>query len=281
MNAYYMLRDIRDNVVENVAKHWGDNDILRKMNMSHRTRNMELHEATGDWLLKSATLTPSSSEITLPSDCSKPVYMEHATGLWEIPMDQTVRERGLTRIYGSQLSDNYVTAYPIKDKLVINQESFTDNVVLWYLQRIPNLICGTADTGSTGTSLVIAQTDEPSLVDDYYNDLNIEINLQSGGSSTRTTVSDYVASTRTISVTAGTITTSTIYGTVTDLPDEAIDVIILEATIKCLAKPGARLDAKYFEFYQTLYKEAKKAWLNWCSTRRAGAGRIRITEGDG
>jgi len=282
MNAYYMLTDVRDNVVESTAKHWGDNDILRKLNLSHRARVMEIHSATGDWLLKSATLTPSSSEITLPSDCSKPVYLEHATGLWEIPMDQTVRERGLTRVYGNQFSDNYVTAYPIKDKLVINQDSFTDNVKLWYLERIANLICGTADTGSTGTSLVVPLAMEPSLQDDYYNDQTIEINLDGGTAPSRTTVTDYVAATRAITVTAGALTASTsTFGTVSDLPEEAIDLVLLEATIKCLAKPGSRLDSKYFEFYRQLYTDAKRAWTNWVSTRRAGAGRIRISEGDG
>lgn len=279
MNAYYMLRDVRDNIVESTAKHWGDNDILRKINLSHRSRNMELQEATGDWLLKSATITPSSNVVTLPADCAKPVYMEDATDGWEIPISANVRERNITKAIGTSLYNNYISAYPQKDGLYINADSYTANVTLWYLRRIPDLITGTADTGSTGTSLIIAVADEPSLVDDYYNDQTIEINLQSGP--TRTSVSDYVAYTRAITVAAGTITASTTtYGTVSDLPREAIDVILLETTIKCLAKPGSRLDPKYFEFYMMLYKEAKKLWLQWIETRSPGSDHIRITEVD-
>lgn len=278
MNAYYMLIDIRDNIVESSAKHWGDNDILRKINLSHRTRVMETHEATGDWLVNSATLTPSNSEITLPHDCAKPIYMEHATGKWKIPFDQTVRERAYTRIGNFDLSDNYVTAYPVKNKIVINQDSFTDQVKLWYLQRIPNLICGTADTGSTGTSLVLPLSMEPSLVDDYYNDQVIEINLDGAAAPTQTIVSDYVGATRTVTVAAGALTADiSTFGTVSDLPQEAVDLVLLEATIKCLSKPGSRLDAKYFGFYHQLYMDARRSWTNWIATRRAGAGRIRVT----
>lgn len=281
MNAWYMLTDIRDNIAESTAKHWGENDILRKLNMSHRTRTMELHQATGDWLLKNTTLTPSNNVITLPNDCAKPVYLEHAAGEWEIPLDGTVRERGLTRIYGNQLSDNFVTAYPQKGELYINMDSFADDVKLWYLQRIADLICGTGDTGSAAQSLVIAEAMEPSLLDDYYNDQVIEVNLQSGGSMSRTTVSNYVASTRVITVAAGTMSTSTVYGTVSDLPQEAIDFIVVDATMKLLAKPGSRLDARYWEFYQEVRREARRAWMNWISSRRPGNSRIRIAEGDG
>lgn len=280
MNAYYMLTDVRDNLVESTAKHWGDNDVLRKLNMSHRARVMELHQATGDWLLKNATITPSSSEVTLPTDCAKPVYMEHASGEWEIPFDQTVRERAMSKIYGTQLSDNYITAYMSKGKIIINADSYTDNVKLWYLERIPDLICGTADTGSTGTSLIVPLAMEPSFVDDYYNNQNIEINLDGATATSRTTVSDYVASTRAITVAAGALTASTsTFGTVSDLPSEAIDLIILEATLKCLSKPGSRLSAQYFEFFRELHKDARKAWDSWISTRVSGTERIRISEG--
>jgi hypothetical protein len=279
MNAYYMLTDIRDNLVESSAKHWGDNDILRKINMSHRARSMELQQAGGDWLIKNATITPSSNVVALPSDCSKPVYMEHADQGWEIPLRQTVRERNITKGIGGGISQAYITGYLQKDGIYVNADSFSDNVKLWYIQRVPKLIAGTADTGSTETSLVLAVADEPVLVDDYYNSQTIEINLQ--GTPTRTTVSDYVASTRTITVAAGTITASTTtYGTVSDLPEEAIDLIILEATIKCLAKPGSRLDTKYLEFFTDLHKKAYKNWMNWIESRLPGSEGIRITEVD-
>jgi len=276
MNCYNIFSDVRSNLSESTAKHWADVDILRKINAEQRKWATIIASHPGDWLVTSSDITPSASLITLPSDCAKPVYMEEKSSGIPIPITTNVRDRRYTRGIGSTLFDGYTEAYPIKDYLEVNKESYTSEVTLWYQKRIMDLICGTGDTGSGAAAIIIPIAMEPSMVDDYYNNAVIEC---TGGTNagTRDTVTDYTASTRSLTVT-GTYGTDSTFGTVSELPKECHDVIPLGATLTLLAKPSSAVDPKYFQYFNSEYRRSRKDLIEWLSTRISGSNRTRLTE---
>ena len=275
-----MLRDLRDNVSEASAKHWGDDDLLRKMNFSHRMRGMELMGEMGDWLVVSEDITPVSSVITLPSNCAKPVYLEHKGDEYEIPIVSSVRERRLRRT-ATGVSGFFgaadLNAYLEKGTIVVNESGFGDQVTLWYQKRVPDLHAGTA-ANCAASALGFALANEPQYIADYYKGSYVEVIDSTGGTIDIRSEITAFAVVNAIATITGTPTDGDFYGTVSELPEEGMALVVLDATLLALAKPGASLDTKYFEYFSMLRKGALKSWNAWISSRLAGSNRIRITE---
>lgn len=276
MNAYLMVKEIRDNIGEDSASHWGEDDILRKLNMSHRARANELLSVPGDWLLKSSDLTPSSSVITLPADCVKPVYMEETSTGYVIPIKGTVRTRRVTRLAGTSFYSGSNEAYLHGNTLVVNADNYSTGVTLWYQRRVPDLHMGTESSVAAST-LGFDLSNHPKYIADYYNGEYVEtMDATSLAIEIHSEISDYTAAG--VATITGTPTDTDYYGTISSLPEEAIPYIIIDTTLRCMAKPSAALDPKYFEYFYTLYKEAKREWNSFISTRLSGANRTTRTE---
>jgi len=276
MNAYNIFQDVRSNLAEAEAKHWSDADVLRKINSEQRKWATIIASQPGDWLVKSSDITPVASQVALPADCAKPVYMEETSSGRQVPINANLRDRRLTRLPGTTLYSGYVEAYPIKDYLEVNTSGYTTQVTLWYQQRIPDLICGLGSNGTGAAAIVIPLEMEPSMVDDYYNDLTIECTAGTLGG-TRDTITDYVASTRVLTVT-GTYDLTSAFGTVSELPKECHDIIPLGATLTLLAKPSSAIDPKYFQFFSAEYKRSRKDLIEWLASRTSGSNRTRVVE---
>ena len=264
MNAYYMMLDTRDNIGEDVASHWGNNDVLRKLNAAQRKVGSLFMLTPGDWLIKSTTLTPVASVITLPSDCAKPVYMEETTSGYPITLKGNIRDRALTRIAGAVVYEGSVEAYMLKDTIVVNQDGYTTGVTLWYQQRIPDLHSGKAAAGSAST-LQFELANEPKRVDDYYNNVTLEV-VDGTGTGIISTISDYTGSTYTATIT-GTPAAADNYGTVSELPEESHDLIVLEASLMLLAKPSSSLEPVIFKYMLERVTKARTDLEEWISTR--------------
>ncbi len=284
MNTYDMLKDLRANCGEKTASHWTDKELLAKLNRGQNKINMEVSMSPSDWLVTSASVTPSSSVITLPADCAKPVYLEETTSGKAISFNSTVRERRVTRASGTSLELGALEAYTLMSTIEVNQSSYGTACTLWYQIRVPDLHTGTASAGSA-QSITLDTTDgidETGLgaraVDDYYNNMEIEI-VTGTGSPSIVTISDYTGSTR-VATTNGTDTydSTSVYGLVSRLPVQTHQLIVLEATTLALAKPSSSLDPKYYEYF----KEEKKAeWMvvnRWLTSRVAGSNSVRQTE---
>lgn len=275
MNAYYIVKDVRDNLGEDTAAHWGDDDILRKVNAAHRMRANELLSVPGDWLLTSSDLTPVASVITLPTDCVKPVYMEETSSGYEVPLTGDIRVRRSTRATGVTIYSGLTEAYLNGNTLVVNQDSYTTQVTLWYQKRIPDLHMGTESSVAANT-LGFDFSNQPRFVADYYKNEYVEVmDATTKAIEIRSLISGYTAAG--VATITGTPTDTDVYGTVSSLPEEAMPLIILDATLRCMAKPGAAIDPKYFEYFQALYKDAKRDWNDFISTRVSGANKTRRT----
>jgi hypothetical protein len=278
MNAYNIFTDVRSNLAEAEAKHWTDADVLRKINSEQRKWATIIASQPGDWLVESADVTPIASQVALPPDCAKPVYMEEKSSGMNIPINANLRDRRVTRQPSMTLYSGFIEAYPIKDYIEVNVSGYTTEVTLWYQKRIMDLICGQGANGTGAAAIVIPLEMEPSMVDDYYNDAVIEcvVGTLAG---TRDIVTDYVATTRTLTV-AGTYDLTSDFGTVSELPQECHDIIPLGATLTLLAKPSSAVDPKYFQYFLSEYVRSRKDLIEWLASRTSGSNRTRIVEYD-
>ena len=277
MNAYFMLSDLRDNVGESAGAHWDDAELLRKLNQANLEVGFLVSENPGDWLLKSTTLTPVASVITLPSDCAKPVYLEETTPGREIPFWNTVRERRVTRSSPSGLYSGSLNAYMVGNTIEVNKDSYTEGVTLWYERKLIDLSAGTIGTGAA-SSLQFAVANEPSGVDDYYNGVTVEcMDATTKVVEIVSTISDYAGSTYTATIT-GTPTTADLYGTIPQIPREGHALIVLKATLMCIAKPSSSLDPEVFDNFEKIVRRAERRFEEWISTRIKNSQGVRITE---
>jgi hypothetical protein len=271
-----MMLDVRDNIGEDVASHWGDNDILRKLNAAQRKVANLFILTTGDWLIKSTNLTPVDSVITLPDDCAKPVYMEETSSGYAVTLHGNVRDRGLTRLVGAVAYDGVVEAYMQKDAIVVNQDDYTTQVTLWYQQRVPDLHAGTAGASGVTTKLEFDLTNEPKRSDDYYNNVSIEV-VDGTGAGIIEDISDYDGSGYYATIT-GPVASGDHYGTVSELPEESHDLIILEASLMLLVKPSSALEPSVFKYMQERTRQAREDLEEWISTRVASNPSIRSND---
>jgi hypothetical protein len=275
LNAAQIAADIRSSLNEATASHWTDLEILRKMNKAQAKLSMVLSMTIGDWLMTKATITPSSSLIALPSDCSKPIYLEDTDGN-ELPFSGTVRERLSSRWNGATLDQVSPDVYMYGNYIEINQDSYSRNVVLFYEKRIIDLHFGIATAGSGSNTIVMQTTNLPVPRNDYYNGAYISV-TGGTGIGTRAAISDYVGSSGTVTV-VGTFSTDSVYGTETDLPEEAIPALTQIATVELLTKPSSAIDPKYFEYARAELKDTVQLFQDWASTRVKNSQRIRSQE---
>ena len=193
MNAYEILELVRDFVAEASEEHWEDKFLMRRINMAHREAAILFGAQGGGWLLSSANVTPSSSVITLPSDCAKPVYLEDSSGN-PIEWLESVRGRRLSRTVGASLEKGSNEAYPLLGSIEINSPDYSSECTLWYQIRVPDLVAGVAASGSGSNALVLEENGLAAKTDDYYNDSMVEVlDSTSKTLKVRSSVSDYVA----------------------------------------------------------------------------------------
>jgi len=278
-NAFQMLLDLRDNVGERFPQeeHWTDRRLLSHLNAAQDDTRLMYAKAPGDYLVTSVSVTPSSSKITLPSDCARPVYLEQTANGYPIPFGYTVRERRVSRPIGSSIT-NYVAEGYFEDLYItINQDSFSDACTLWYEKRIPLLSFGVAATGTGASALTLDSGNDPVFVDDHYNGAVVEtMDTTAYYVKLRSTISDYAASTFTCVIT-GTATADDYYGTISLLPEEAHELIVLKATVNALSKASSSIDPKVKQSFKIDERDARKELEEWLSSRNASTGRIRET----
>jgi hypothetical protein len=275
VNAYDSFLSIRDAINEATAAHWSDPEILWKLNMNYRRITAKIAEATGDYFLKSSNLTPSSNQLTLPSDCLKPVYVEEVSSGRPVFGPISVRNRRVSRPTGSNLYEGIVEFYFVGNKLEVNQNSYSEQCTVWYHERVPLLHCGVLQTGTGATTLKFQLVDSnsrsmrPSHEDDYYANETVETIDVSTGVTSLGTISSYAGSTATATV--GTMSpapaATDYYGTVFRTPEESVPYLEALTITQILAKPGSAVDPAYFQYYAALLRDTQRDFDNWLEPR--------------
>lgn len=213
--------------------------LLRKINEAQSYIYSVILRKNKDAFLESATLTASSSVLTLPWDMGivKVLLTDNGTRCVRIDSD----EQKVTGASGDP------SLYVRKGyTIVIDKDGVSDDYTLWYYRRCRDLTHGKAaaeDTLSTDASPYA----------DFYNGMEIEdiTGSQSG------TISDYTAA-RVITSTI-TIANESYYGMISTLPKEFHMLIPLWAALKSKSHPASlskpskeEIDSFNAEFVQAL-----------------------------
>lgn len=277
MNAYTMLQLIRDRVGEAVTSSgiggasnlfMPDGSMLMQLNLAQRRAWMEMNMQMNEYLTTTSDLTPVASVVTLPSNCAKPVYMEEISSGYPIYLDGSIGEKRV-------LEQGGMHAIRTGNTFEITLDDYVSPVRLWYRKRITDLLASYADTGSTTNTLVVKASMSPNATNDYYNGQTLEVVSGTGAGSY--TITDYVASTRTLTLT-GTFSTDSAFGTVSELPVEAEEYIMEQVIVSYLSKPSAAIDPKYFSFAMSNLQMAQKVFREWISTQQTTHRRTRMTQ---
>lgn len=284
MNAYEMLELLRNNIGETVESHWKDKLLLSQLNIEHRDVGRLVLDSPGDWLMKkSDSISPSSNQLALPSDCIRPAYIEEVTSGRKIPISGTVRERRLGRMPGVSIGAGTVEAYLIGNYVEINMDSFGEACYIWYQPRVKDLHAGVCGTGTGATTVVFEAAHWPSGVDDYYNDIVIQVRDQADNLlNVNEAISNYVGLTvtATIATPLAAPASGDFYGTVSQLPAELLGLIILRTTVRAMAKPSSTFEKEIFAFYRAELKNAQDEAERFLATRISGSTYTRIVERD-
>lgn len=284
MNAYEMLELLRSNIGETVESHWKDKLLISQLNIEHRDVGRLVLDSPGDWLMKkSDSISPSSNQLTLPSDCIRPAYIEEVTSGRKVPISGTVRERRLGRMPGVSIGAGMVEAYLIGNYVEINMDSFGEACYIWYQPRVKDLHAGVCGAGTNATSVVFEAAHWPSGVNDYYNDVVLQVRDSSDHLlNVNEAISDYVGLTVTATIAAPIATPASgdFYGTVSQLPQELLGLVVLRATVKAMAKPSSTFEKEIFAFYRAELKKTQEEAEEFLATRISGSTYTRQVERD-
>jgi len=270
MNAIEQLELLRDQVNEATASFWSDVNLVRRLNMAQRKWAIIVAMSPGQWLVKSASVTPSASVITLPTDCSKPIYLEETSSGKPISWLAGVGHRRVSRSVGTSLDVGYAEAYLLKNTLEVNKDSYSTACTLWYQQRVPDLHTGIAGAATTANAIELADDLNKKYVDDYYNGVGLEVKDQSTSIiDISSTVSDYDAATGLATI-VGTAASGDTYGTISVLPEDIHMMLVMDATIMTLMKPSAHIDKSVLSFYISEFKRMQREIEGWLQSRIPG-----------
>lgn len=266
MNSHDMLALLRDSVFEGTASHWSDLNLMRRLNVSQRKIAVRVAMTSGQWLLKSVSVTPVASVITLPADCSKPIYLEETSSGRVIDWLSSVGYRRVSRAIGSDWDVGSREAYPLRNTIEVNIASYTTVCTLWYQVRVPDLQQGTAKAGAV-TSLTLPDDRVTKRIADYYNGVSIEI-ISGTGTAGLDTISDYTSTM--IATVTGTYGVTTVFGTISMLPEELHPLIVADATVNALLKPSSSFDKDALAYYKGELRDMRKDLFGWLESRVPG-----------
>ena len=279
-NAYSMMENLRESLSESSAKHWSDRALLAALNKSLASVYRLVAAAPGDWYLeRMGPITPISGKVLFTGIAAygiRPAFLEVVSDGSHIPIVINARDKRVTYQRANGLSyTNDLYAFIYKDAIQVNQEGFSSAVYLWFERATAMMHAGTAAAGGV-QSLTLQASQDASIDNDYYNGETIEI-VSGTGSGTRTTVSDYIGSTRVATLAAGTFGAGSVYGTVPNIPEPGLDLLINQALLFAYFKPGAILAKEYVYLIRDEVNRARVEFEAWLSARVKETRRVRWT----
>jgi hypothetical protein len=217
---------------------WDDVKKLEALNAAYDqvcNRVIELHE---NFFYKTATLTAGTASFeatpydfpAAPSTVSKILLLTDTNGVPVEPITLQQRDYSYPAVADRNIQMGYWLDH---NKLWVNADSFTGNLRVYYIRKPGRMQHGTAEAGDSSTMTLDADT-RPSIVNDYYNNMAFVIR-EGTGAGEEATATDYVGSTRVLTVSfTSTPTTSSVYATVSELPDGHNEIVVMGAAIRAL-----------------------------------------------
>lgn len=279
MNAKEQIDFVRDMLNEASAAHWLDVGILRRINAAQERIALRVAQTAGQWLIKSASVTPVASVITLPADCSKVVYLEETSSGWPVDWLGSVTHRRVSRGVGASVGVGPAEAYMLADTIEVNQASYTTACTLWYQKRVPKLHSGDASAAAAG-SITLAVDVNKVFLTDYYAGVTIEQYNAALATATYVAFRSAITASTTAGVctVTGTPTNAYGYGTISVLPEETHLLMCYMATADAILKPSATIDDKAVDRIRADAKDMKKDVWEWLESRVPGGERVEVGE---
>jgi len=257
LNLYEMFLEVRKNLSETTASYWSDLEVYNKLNQGQK------HIAVKSKCLKKTatiTTTASTQEYDLNSTTNgfsdiidiaeDGVYFKMGGTTYQ-PLKYRTKKQLATEFSGWQGLSASTPQYYYYNKtiktigLVPKPNSSNAGAYLFITgYHYPKvLLAGTAAGGSATTITFAAGTSTipyPNPINDYYNDLYIEI-YSNTGAGQRLKITDYVGSSRIATVAWTTQPDATsIYGLVPQISEGAHELMPLYALWKLWSKGGSR-----------------------------------------
>ena len=257
-NLYEQLQEVRETLQEASASRWADHEIYNKLNQG------QLHIANKSLCLdKEVTVTTTSGTReynlkTTTNDFSDIINISQAgvnykiNGTTYLPLIYKTKQdlnkeypnwqgqsSGIPQYYYYNKASKTIGLHPKPN--ASNAGAYL-NINGYHKPKV--LIAGTASSGSV-TTLVMPQGSAtvpyPKTSDDYYNSLYMEI-YSGTGAGQKLLITDYVASSRTLTFATATAPDSTsIFGFCPEIPEEAQYLMPLYALWHTLNKGGSRV----------------------------------------
>jgi hypothetical protein len=231
----YLLHDTSANMWSNVQR-------LMAINASYDQIVNRVIEAHEQWFYKTVSLSAgtavwNATPFNFPSNpatVNKILLVTDANGDPLMPITVQQKEYG----YAPGANDSQLRVVDIgywldHDKLWVNSGQWTGSLRMYYIRKPSRMQYGIAEAGSDTTMTLDADT-RPSIVDDYYNAITFSIR-EGTGAGEEATASDYVGSTRVLTIDfATTPDTTSVYSSVCELPDGHMEVVAIGAAIRAL-----------------------------------------------
>lgn len=270
LSLYGMFMAVRKTLSETTASYWGDTEIFYQLNQA------QLHIATKSKCLKKTvtiTTVASTQEYDLKDnsfadilDIAEDGVYFNINGTSYIPLTYKSKKQlakespgwqgvtaGTPMYYYWDKSSKTIGLYPKPNSTNAGAYLY---VTGYHKPKI--LIAGTASSGTTASLVMPVGSSTlpyPNPTNDYYNNLWVEI-YSGTGAGQKVEVTDYVASTRTLTATFATAPDNTsIFGLIPEIDSSAHYLMSLYALWKLWPKGGSRtgLGASYRqEYYQGL-----------------------------
>lgn len=258
-NLYEQMTEVRETLLETTASRWADLEIYNKLNQAQLNitrktlclkKEVTVTTTVGTREYDLRTSTNSFSDII---DVAEDGVFFYVNGTTYLPLIFKTKA-DLNREYSNwQGQANSIPQYYYYNKATktigLHPKPNSSNVGAYLFingyHKPKVLTAGTASSGST-TTLVMpvgsATVSYPSVTDDYYNGLYLCI-YSNTGAGQQLKITDYVASTRTLTFATATAPDSTsIFGFVPEVPEEFQHLMPLYALWKLLAKGGSRVN---------------------------------------
>jgi hypothetical protein len=258
-NLYEMMTGVRETLLESTASKYSDLEIYNKLNQAQLniTRKSlclkkEVTVTVSDGVREYDLRTSTNSFSDIIDIAEDGVYF-YVNGSTYLPLKYKTKadlnkeypnwqgqSSGIPQFYYYNKATKTIGIHPKPNASNAGAYLFING---YHKPKI--MTAGTASSGSTTTLVMPAGSSTvpyPSVTNDYYNGLYVEI-YSGTGSGQNLLITDYVASTRTLTFATATAPDSTsIFGFCPEIPEEAQYLMPLYALWKLWPKGGSRVN---------------------------------------
>lgn len=258
---------------------------VRQINTTQRYIQNLIVKSVKDYFgkTKDYTLTAGTSEYALPSNAVQVKLFERTDPIYDQAMGiMELKDKYDYSAVASVYPTNEVNWYTIwGNNLYISPTTVGSSATakLWYIKRMAELHQGTADS-VTSSTIVFPETPNLGAVsneDDYYNGARLKITSATTNAGQTVEITDYVASTRTATVswTSGTPTGTIKYSILSEIPEDYEELVTIRTALNASIKDK---DSEAYGLVAGKYNELERDMITGLSRMMQEPERVTYNE---